>query len=157
MSATPDDGGTVREAGQEDAPEIGRLLDAFNSEYGDPTPGAEWLAQRIATLLNSDTRVFVIGRPAVGLAVVRERLSLWADAPEWYLAELYVAPQERGRGLGRALLERVVRAARERGAASIDLGTTEDDVAARSLYESVGFTRFEGGDGGLAFFYELEL
>jgi hypothetical protein len=39
----------------------------------------------------------------------------------------------------------------------MDLGTTEDDVAARHLYEKCGFRRTEGGAGPLMFVYEREL
>jgi hypothetical protein len=40
----------------------------------------------------------------------------------------------------------------------MDLGTSEDDVAARALYESLGFTNREGGpDGPISYFYEREL
>ena len=49
-------------------------------------------------------------------------------------------------------------AAREEGATRIDLGTSEDDVAARALYESAGFINREGGpDGPVMFFYERDL
>jgi hypothetical protein len=48
--------------------------------------------------------------------------------------------------------------ARARGAAHIDLGTSEDDVAARALYESAGFTNREGGpDGPKMLYYERDL
>jgi hypothetical protein len=40
----------------------------------------------------------------------------------------------------------------------MDLGTSEEDVAARSLYESVGFINREGGpQGPITFFYERDL
>jgi hypothetical protein len=40
----------------------------------------------------------------------------------------------------------------------MDLGTSEADVAARGLYESLGFSRRGGKpDGPLEYFYELEL
>jgi hypothetical protein len=40
----------------------------------------------------------------------------------------------------------------------MDLGTSEDDVAARALYESLGFTNREGGsDGPVNYFYQREL
>jgi hypothetical protein len=40
----------------------------------------------------------------------------------------------------------------------IDLGTSEDDVGARALYESAGFTNREGGpDGPTMLYYEREL
>jgi hypothetical protein len=42
----------------------------------------------------------------------------------------------------------------------MELGTGEDDVSARRLYESLGFTNTEHGPGGVqtvSFFYEREL
>jgi ribosomal protein S18 acetylase RimI-like enzyme len=51
-------------------------------------------------------------------------------------------------------------AAREHGADTMELGTGEADMAARGLYESLGFTNTEHGPGGvetLSFFYEREL
>jgi ribosomal protein S18 acetylase RimI-like enzyme len=48
--------------------------------------------------------------------------------------------------------------AKERGAAHIDLGTSEADVAARALYESAGFTNREGRpDGPVMLYYERDL
>jgi hypothetical protein len=40
----------------------------------------------------------------------------------------------------------------------MDLNTSEDDVAARAIYESPGFSNREGKpDGPLCFYYEREL
>jgi ribosomal protein S18 acetylase RimI-like enzyme len=48
--------------------------------------------------------------------------------------------------------------ARGRGADRMDLGTSEDDVAARALYERLGFTNRDGGAGGpVMYVYEREL
>jgi ribosomal protein S18 acetylase RimI-like enzyme len=48
--------------------------------------------------------------------------------------------------------------ARERGARHIDLNTSEDDVAARALYERMGFTNPEGApDGPPMLYYERDL
>jgi ribosomal protein S18 acetylase RimI-like enzyme len=83
--------------------------------------------------------------------VVREGL----DA---YLEELYVAPALRGHGLGRTLLEAAMEESRRHGATRIELGTSEDDTAARALYESTGFTNREGKpDGPIMYFYERDL
>ncbi len=90
--------------------------------------------------------------------MLRLRPSLWTDALECYLAELYVAPERRGRGLGRALMEAAMELARARGADRMDLGTGDSDAAARALYESLGFDNHEGRPGGpVNFFYEREL
>jgi ribosomal protein S18 acetylase RimI-like enzyme len=149
----------VRRATADDAEAVGRLLDDFNREFDEPTPGADVLAKRVRHLLDhGDTIVLVAGEGPDGLAVLRFRPAIWAEALECYLAELYVVPERRGRGLGRALMEEAIEAARAEGASYMDLGTSEDDVAARALYESLGFSNREGKpEGPLNYFYEREL
>jgi ribosomal protein S18 acetylase RimI-like enzyme len=147
----------IRVAGLEDVDHIGRLLHAFNTEYDDPTPSPAQLAERFRTLLDLDTSVLLGGEGPDAIAVLRFRPSIWSEALECYLAELYVVPPLRGRGIGRALLEAAIEHARERGADHMDLGTSEDDVAARALYESLGFINREGAGGPITYFYEREL
>lgn len=149
----------VRRATRADAGDIGRLLHDFNTEYDDPTPGPERLAERIKTLLaGGDTVVLLAGVGPDGLAVLRFRQAIWSEALECYLAELYVVPARRGRGLGRALMNAAMELARETGADHMDLGTSEDDVVARALYESLGFSNREGNpDGPINYFYERDL
>lgn len=150
---------TVRRAGPDDAPAVGRLLHDFNTEYDEPAPPPDAIAQRITELLaHGDTAVLLAGDGPAGLAVLRFRPGLWSRALECYLAELYVVPAERGHGLGRALLNAALDVARATGADRIDLGTSEDDAAARALYESAGFTnREQGPDGPIMYVYEREL
>jgi ribosomal protein S18 acetylase RimI-like enzyme len=149
---------TVRLAEADDAGVIGRLLDAFNREFGDPSPGSERLAERIAQLLAEDTDVLLAGSGPDGLAVLRFRTSLWTPGLECYLAELYVVPDRRGRGIGRALMRATLETSRRRGADRIELGTSEDDRVAIALYESLGFVNRERGpDGPLMYFYERDI
>jgi ribosomal protein S18 acetylase RimI-like enzyme len=149
----------VRRATADDAEAVGRLLDDFNREFDDPTPGAEVLADRVRFLLDhGDTVILVAGEGPDGLAVLRFRPAIWAETIECYLAELYVVPALRGQGIGRALMEEAMDVARAEGATYMDLGTSEDDVAARALYESLGFSNREGKpDGPVNYFYEREL
>jgi ribosomal protein S18 acetylase RimI-like enzyme len=156
--SVPDDL-AARRATVADAAVIGRLLHDFNTEYDDPTPGPDKLAERIRQLLDGgDTAVLLAGAGPDGLAVLRFRLALWSEALECYLAELYVVPATRGRGLGRALMNAAMDLARDEGADYMDLGTAETDVAARALYESLGFSNREGKpDGPINYYYEREL
>ena len=149
----------VRRAGPADVSAVGRLLHDFNVEFGDPAPDPAWLAQRLRQLMAAgDTSVLIGGDGPDAVAVMRFRPSIWADALECYLAELYVVPAHRGKGLGRALLDGVLDHARRRGAGYIDLNADEPDTAARALYESTGFSRTCGRpDGPVAYYYELEL
>jgi ribosomal protein S18 acetylase RimI-like enzyme len=151
----------VRRAGLQDADTVARLLRDFNIEYSDPAPPQEEMAQRIRELLqHGDTVILLAGEPPVGLSVTRFRPGLWSPKLESYLAELYVVPDRRSHGIGRALMEETMAMARARGADAMELGTGESDVAARALYESLGFTNTEHGPGGVetvSFFYEREL
>ena len=156
MTAPPELG--VRRAGPADVAAIGRLLYDFNTEYEEPTPSPEALAERFRELLAGDTVVLLGGGGPDGIAVMRFRPSIWTAELECYLAELYVVPGRRGHGLGRALMNAAIDTARAEGATYMDLGTSEDDVAARGLYESLGFSNREGKpDGAVNYYYEREL
>lgn len=150
---------TIRIAGPADAAGIGRLLYDFNTEFSEMTPGPERLAERVRQLLaEGQTAVLLAGDGPAGLALLRFRPSIWTEGLECYLAELYVVPASRGRGIGRALMLGAIEHARQRGADYMDLNTAETDTAARSLYESLGFSSSEGkADGPVNYYYEREL
>jgi ribosomal protein S18 acetylase RimI-like enzyme len=149
----------IRRAGVEDAAEAARLLHDFNTEYDEPSPGVAALTATLRRLIESgEVTVLLGGAGADGIAVMRLRPALWTGGQEAYLQELYVAPERRRQGIGRALLEATMAAAREAGAAGIDLNTGATDTEARALYESAGFTNREGSpDGPAMLFYEREL
>ncbi len=149
----------IRLAGEADAAAIAQLLHAFNSEYEDFTPGVPILTERIGELLAEEAIVVLLaGNPTAGFALFRLRPSLWAKAADAYLEELYVIPTRRRQGIGRALLEASIEAARKAGANHFELTTGESDTEARALYESRGFTNHEGTpDGPRMFYYELDL
>jgi ribosomal protein S18 acetylase RimI-like enzyme len=150
---------SVRRGTLADAPAIGRLLHDFNLEYDDPTPHPNRIAERMRELMpGGEVVVLLTGDGPDGLAVLRFRPSIWSRALECYLAELYVVPARRGRGLGRALMNAAIELARVQGADYMDLNTAETDVAARALYESLGFSHREGKpDGPINYYYELDL
>jgi GNAT superfamily N-acetyltransferase len=55
------------------------------------------------------------------------------------LLGMWVAPEARGRGVGRALIETIVDWARDRGIHRLGLWVTEANDPARALYEKSGF------------------
>lgn len=149
----------IRRAGVEDAAAAARLLHDFNSEFDESSPGVAALTATLARLIESgEVTVLLGGAGPEGIALMRLRPALWTSGQEAYLQELYVAPERRRQGIGRALLEATMAAAREAGASGIDLNTGETDTEARALYESAGFTNREGSpDGPAMLFYEREL
>jgi GNAT superfamily N-acetyltransferase len=149
----------IRRAGVEDAAEIARLLEDFNAEYNEPSPGVPLLTERLRPLLaRGEITVLLAGDGPDGLSLFRHQPSLWVSGLETHLQELYVVLPLRGRGIGRALLEATIATAREGGSAGIDLNTGQTDTAARALYESMGFTNREGSpDGPSMLFYEREI
>jgi ribosomal protein S18 acetylase RimI-like enzyme len=150
----------VRRATRDDAAAIGQLLYDFNREYDDPAPPPAVIAGRIAELMDGGDETIVLLSGATGdpdgLAVLRLRPNLWSPARECYLAELYVIPERRRQGQGLALMEAAMATARAAGADRMDLGTGEDDTAARALYERLGFTNCESS-GAPSLFYERDL
>jgi ribosomal protein S18 acetylase RimI-like enzyme len=147
----------VRLAGLQDLIAVGRLLHDFNTEFGEPTPSPSELADRLRELLEGgDTVILIVGEGPDGLAVLRFRAAIWSSGLECYLAELYVVPSGRRKGLGRALMGAAMQEARARGADTMDIGVDEPDTVARHLYESLGFTNRVDGDADSPVMYVYE-
>lgn len=148
----------IRRATGDDAAAVAQLLHDFNTEYDEFTPGVEVLTKNARRMLGGDEMlVLLAGERPDGFAELRFRTSVWSDGLSCYLEELYVVPDLRGQGIGRQLLERAIEVARDNGANFMDLGTSEDDVAARALYEKLGFTNREGPGGPIMYVYEREI
>lgn len=123
----------------------GRLLDRFNREYDDPSPGPEWLADRLRALIGAGrTDVLLAGDGPDGILVFRYLEGIWSDGDVAYVAEYYVVPERRRLGLGSALLEATLARCRERGCDHVFLHTDEGDRDAHRLYERFGFSNLTG-------------
>ena len=61
----------------------------------------------------------------------------WTIADYCYLQDLYVSEAARGLGAGRALIEAVEQAARQKGASRVYWLTKEDNHTARALYDKL--------------------
>lgn len=59
------------------------------------------------------------------------------------MKRMYVPPDQRGRGVGKALAQAVMDEARQQGYGSMVLDTTQGMEAARKLYASLGFEEWE--------------
>lgn len=90
--------------------------------------------------VNSDGRL-------IGIVHYVFHRSTWSIAEQCYLGDLYVGEGARGGGVGRALIEAVGMAARERGAEPVYWHTQSFNDIARRLYDSVAdltpFVKYE--------------
>jgi ribosomal protein S18 acetylase RimI-like enzyme len=148
--------GRVRRAVGADIEAAADLLHRFNLDYDEPSPGRERLAERIGELIGSgDTVVLLAGEGPDGILAIRFRPSIWSALDEAYIAELYVVPGARRRGLGGELMDAALAACRERGCDYVFLGTDQGDTDAHRLYERFGFTNRSGDE--LMYVYEREV
>jgi ribosomal-protein-alanine N-acetyltransferase len=99
---------------------------------------APWTAATFLRLLE---------RPGAELWIVEETGGivaygvLWCILDQGELANLAVAPEARGRGLGGRLLDHFIEVARERGVERLFLEVRESNDVALRLYRSRGFHR----------------
>ncbi len=73
----------------------------------------------------------------LGFAHIVLHPSTWAQAPYCYLEDLFVDPDVRASGIGRALIEEIYRRADENGWPYVYWKTQENNDRARSLYDQV--------------------
>ena len=150
--------GAPRLAAPGDAPAVARLLDDFNREFGDATPGVPAIARRLAELLGAgSTFAVVIGDPIAGVALVTLRPNVWYEGPVALLDELYVAPEQRGGGLGTRLLHAVERECLASGAELLEINVDGEDVDARRFYERHGYVTGNPGQDEPQLYYSREL
>jgi GNAT superfamily N-acetyltransferase len=114
--------------------------DAFGSTYGEESSASEdsWREWAAGRWRNGTAAVFLAedeGR-AVGTATGAAYDVAPGDA---HVYAMWVAPDARGAGVGRALLDAVVRWARDRACGRLALTVTETNAVARAFYPACGF------------------
>jgi GNAT superfamily N-acetyltransferase len=75
---------------------------------------------------------------AVGFAVYFHNFSTWLGRPGLYLEDLFVRPNVRGKGYGRALLERLAQIAQERGCGRMEWAVLDWNDPAIQFYRKLG-------------------
>ena len=82
--------------------------------------------------------VAYVGEEPAGMALFFHNFSTWTGLRGLYLEDLYVRPEMRGRGVGRALLAHLARLARERDCARFEWAVLNWNEPAIRFYRNLG-------------------
>jgi ribosomal protein S18 acetylase RimI-like enzyme len=133
----------VWRASPEDAPAVASLLSAFRDHMRRDSPDDAAFLVTVERLISRDDTEYLLAAgdsgPPQGVVQLRFRWTIWWDAEDCWLEDLYVRESARGAGLGRALVNAAIERAAERGCRRIDLDVDPDNDAALALYASLGF------------------
>jgi GNAT superfamily N-acetyltransferase len=75
---------------------------------------------------------------ALGFALFFHNFSTWTGKRGVYLEDLYVTPEARGRGVGKALLSHLAGIALDRGCARFEWAVLDWNAPAIGFYDSIG-------------------
>jgi GNAT superfamily N-acetyltransferase len=131
----------IRLAHIEDLEAVVRLLAAQFREH-DIALDAPELREGVRGLIADAGRgavLFADDPEPVGVAVLAYAWTLEHGGLVAWLDELFVVPQHRGRGAGRALLLRALEVAGEHGCRAVDLEVDTEHARAERLYQRAGF------------------
>ena len=133
----------IRPAAEADISLLVSLIRAL-AEYEKASPGAVPVTE---TLLrdalfgerpSAEALLAFVGSEVVGYAVFFHNFSTWRARPGVYLEDLFVLPEHRGGGIGKALLKRVARIAVERGCPRMEWLVLDWNQPAIEFYRSLG-------------------
>jgi len=144
----------------EDASAIVQMAVAFRNHLERVTPTHEQFTESIVKLLESpDAQFFMAtqGGQAVGYVLLRYRYSMWACGTEATVEDLFVDPEARRSGTGKALMEYALGVATERGCSSVCLDTNEFNVASTTIYTQLGFNSFSKRWNGRQVFFRKSI
>lgn len=136
-------GMTVRTATQADIPGIVRLIQALAQHDGVPAPDSHALREILQTLLHRDSTQYIVAvddaGQVIGTMQLDFRLTTWEAATYAYIEDFFVEEQQRGQGVGSAMLHLAQQLSNHRGCVRMDLDVLKANLATRRFYERHGF------------------
>jgi ribosomal protein S18 acetylase RimI-like enzyme len=134
---------TIRHATLDDLDALAPLFDAYRRFYeqpGDIALASSFLAERLERR-ESTILVAQAEGQLLGFCQLYPTWCSVAAARIFVLYDLFVDPQVRRGGIGRALMRAAQAFGREAGAVRLDLTTARTNARAQALYESLGWQR----------------
>ncbi|HEY6828304.1 MAG TPA: ribosomal protein S18-alanine N-acetyltransferase [Gemmatimonadaceae bacterium] len=112
--------------------DLGSVASIEHAAFSDP-----WSLRSFREALDSGSVYFACARSDAG--GVLGYVVAWFVADQGEIANIAVAPDQRGRGVGRALLDAALGEAEARGISAVFLEVRDSNQRARELYASRGF------------------
>ena len=140
---------TIRRAERADAETVIGLIIALAEFENLPPPDADAQARLIAHGFGPEPKFEVMlaeveGTPGpVGYALLLQTYSTFLAQPSLYLEDVFVLPDYRKQGIGKALLRHCVRTAFERGCGRMEWTCLDWNTNAQALYERMGARRMK--------------
>jgi GNAT superfamily N-acetyltransferase len=132
----------IRAATVDDIPVVVRLVHELATYEREPDAVVATEEHFRTALFGPDPRVHCLvaedGDAVVGFAVWFVNFSTWLGTHGIYLEDLFVRPQARGGGHGRALLTELARIAVERGYGRVEWAVLDWNEPAQGFYRSLG-------------------
>ena len=133
------DGVEIRPVGRDDfSAALGLVRELYGLPDADPEPYRPAF-EALVSDVDATPFVALANGAAAGLIALRFRRRLNHATFEAWISDLVVRPEDRGRGIGRALLAAAIAEWRLRGSHRIQLEVGAERAAARSLYADMGF------------------
>jgi GNAT superfamily N-acetyltransferase len=132
----------MRPAGVDDVPVILELIRDLATYERAPDEVTATEEQLVDVLFGERPAAEVLlvfeGESPVGFAVYFYNFSTWLGRPGLYLEDLFVKPEKRGKGYGRALLVELAKIARDRGCGRIEWAVLDWNEPAIKFYHALG-------------------
>lgn len=133
---------TIRPATRADLPLIAKLIRDL-AEYEKLSHAVRFDEAVLATHLfgahpMAEVLIGEVDGQGQGFALFFHNFSTFEGKPGLYLEDLYVRPQARGAGLGKALLQQLAALAVERGCARLEWSVLDWNAPSIAFYRSLG-------------------
>jgi GNAT superfamily N-acetyltransferase len=132
----------IRPARVEDVPVILELIRELATYERAPDEVTATEEQLVDVLFGKRPAAEVLlafeGKSSVGFAVFFYNFSTWLGRPGLYLEDLFVKPEKRGKGYGRALLIELAKIARDRGCGRMEWAVLDWNEPAIKFYRALG-------------------